>query len=58
MNKLQIEIENQRKFWAKIARANNWYVEPFFVQVWVNESGDIVDSVSHIGLTEDIVIEE
>jgi protoheme ferro-lyase len=54
----QSEIEKHRAFWAKIAKANSWYTEPFYVQVWVNENGNITDSVSHIGLSEDIVIEE
>ena len=53
----QTEIEKQRVFWAKIAIANSWYTEPFYVQVWVDENDNITDSVSHIGLTEDIVIE-
>lgn len=55
---LQIEIEKHRKFWANVTRKNNWYTEPFYMQIWVDKHGDIVDSVSHIGLTEDIVIEE
>jgi len=53
----QTEIEKHRAFWAKIAKANGWYFEPFHVQVWVDEVGNVTDSVSHIGLTEDIVIE-
>lgn len=58
MKVLQTEIEKQRKFWAEIAKANGWYSEPFFVQIWIDEDGNVTDSVSHIGLTEDIVIEE
>ena len=54
----QTEIEKQRVFWAKIAKANSWYTKPFYVQVWIDENGDISDSVSHIGLTKDIVIKE
>jgi hypothetical protein len=54
----QAEIEKHRKFWAKIAKANNWYTEPFHVQVWIDKGGNVTDSVSHISLTKDIVIEE
>lgn len=53
----QAEIERCRAFWAKIAKANGWYVEPFYVQVWTDKDGSVTDSVSHIGLSEDIVIE-
>lgn len=52
------EIEKHRAFWAKIAKANGWYTEPFYVQVWVDRDGNVTDSVSHIDLTKDIVIEE
>lgn len=51
-------IETQRQFWAKIAKENGWYTEPFYVQVWVNEEGEISDSVSTRGLTQDYVIQE
>jgi len=54
----QTEIEKHRTFWADVAKKNNWYTEPFYVQVWVDEDGDVSDSVSHIGLTEDLVIKE
>lgn len=52
------EIEKHRAFWAKIAKANNWYTEPFHIQVWIDKTGNVTDSVSHIDLTKDIVIEE
>ncbi|MDK2899271.1 MAG: hypothetical protein PWQ10_458 [Patescibacteria group bacterium] len=54
----QIKIEKHREFWIKIAKANGWYIEPFYVQVWTDKSGNITDSVSHTSLIEDIVIEE
>ena len=54
----QAVIEKHRKFWAKIAYANGWYAEPFYVQVWIDEDGNVTDSLSHISLTKDIVIEE
>ena len=58
MKVLRAEIEKHRAFWADVAKKNNWYTEPFYVQVWVDKNGDISDSVSCIGLTEDIVIKE
>jgi hypothetical protein len=51
-------IEESRQFWAKVAKKNGWYKEPFYVQVWVNEEGEITDSVSHRDLTQDYVIQE
>ena len=54
----QTEIEKHRAFWADVAKKNNWYTEPFYIQVWIDENGDISDSASHIGLTEDLVIKE
>lgn len=58
MSALQISIEEHRKFWADVAKKNDWYTEPFYVQVWVDADGDITDSVAHRAMTEDIVIEE
>ena len=46
-----------RAFWAPIAKEHDWYSEPFFVQVWVNESGEVTDSVAHRDMVRDIVIE-
>jgi hypothetical protein len=48
-------IELKRELWAGIAKANGWYSEPFFVQVWVDRQGEIVDSVSFAGLDRDII---
>lgn len=53
----QAEIEKCRAFWTKIAKTNGWYIEPFYVQVWVDKDGIVTDSVSHIGINEDVVIE-
>lgn len=50
-----IDIEESRQFWAKIAKENGWYKEPFYVQVFVNSKKEIIDSVSHTGLTKDII---
>ena len=52
-------VEDHRTFWASVARKHGWYVEPFYVQVFQNEAGEIWDSVSSQGMTRDyIVIEE
>jgi len=58
MSAADMTIEEYRKFWAKVAKENGWYKEPFYVQVWVDENGIITDSVSHRGMTEDIVVKE
>jgi len=49
-------IEEHRQFWVKVAKENGWYAEPFFVQVWIDGGGDITDSVSFQGMTQDIVV--
>jgi hypothetical protein len=49
-------IEDCREIWAKVAKENDWYTEPFYVQVWVNHRGEITDSVSFRGMTEDIIV--
>lgn len=62
LNKLDKEtreqIEHNRRLWAAIAKDYGWYTEPFYIQVWVNKQGKATDSVSFVGLAEDIVIEE
>ena len=53
-----MDIEKQRKIWAKVAKNNGWYKKPFFVQVWINkETKEIIDSVSFIGLKKDLIID-
>ena len=49
-------IEEQRLFWAEVARKNDWYQEPFYVQVWLDDEGSLDDSISFQGLTEDVVL--
>ena len=56
MSASSLTIEQCRQFWAKVAKENGWYKEPFFVQVWVDDNGDITDSVSHCGLNQDYVL--
>ena len=51
-------IEEHRDTWKKIAIENNWYTKPFFVQVWKNKRGQIIDSVSFVGLKRDIILEQ
>ena len=50
------ELEYNRNKWIAVARNNNWYVEPFFIKVWVH-NGEIVDAVSVRGLDKDYVID-
>jgi hypothetical protein len=57
MSTFNEEVEKHRKFWAEVARKNGWYTEPFYVQVFVDADENIVDSVSFIGMTADIVME-
>ena len=52
------QVEDCREFWAKIARENGWYKEPFFVQVWHNAYGEITDCVSYSNLDRDYVVED
>ncbi|HPR09102.1 hypothetical protein KDA06_00585 [Candidatus Saccharibacteria bacterium] len=58
MSASSLTIEQCRQFWAKIAKDNGWYKEPFFVQVWLDADGNVTDSVSHQGLTQDHVLNE
>ena len=54
----QTSIEEHRAYWTDIAKNNGWNKEPFFVQVWVDDTGTVVDSVSYQGLSEDIIVTE
>jgi hypothetical protein len=49
-------IETHRRVWADAAKKNNWYTEPFFIQMWVEMDGKLQDSVSTRTLTKDVVI--
>jgi hypothetical protein len=57
MNISKLEFDHHKTIWSGVAQNNNWYVEPFFIQVWVNQKGSIVDSVSVRGLDRDYVID-
>lgn len=53
-----MKTEQYRTRWAKVAKTNGWYFEPFYIQLFTNEAGVIVDSVAHCGMkgaTEDLV---
>lgn len=50
-------LELQRKNWSEVAKENGWYVEPFFVQLWVDGDGYITDSVSFKGMKSDYVVD-
>ena len=52
------KVEATRTIWANFARRNGWYYEPFFVQVWFDSDGEVVDSVSHRGMTKDIIVQD
>ena len=52
---LNNDIETHRELWAQVAIEHDWYVDPFFVHVWIDENNEIVDSVSYKGLSRDVV---
>ena len=49
-------LEEARKFWTKIAKQHDWYKEPFYVQAWIRENGELDDCVSFQGLDQDIIL--
>ena len=51
-------IEQSRQYWTVIAKKNGWYKEPFFVQVWLDSQGSVIDSISYEGLDRDIIIRD
>ncbi len=53
MNISKKEIESHRELWANVAKKNGWYKEPFYIQMWIDKKGNIMDSVSHIKLRSD-----
>lgn len=52
------DVETHRNFWSDIAKKNNWHKEPFHVQVWHDKNGNITDSVSHQGMTQDFIVKD
>ena len=53
---IKSKVEEARSFWSKVAKDNDWYVEPFYVQVWIDKDGKVLDSVSHRDMTRDYII--
>lgn len=58
MNVQKEDVEKHRQFWAKIAKKNGWHTEPFYVQLWVDVNGNILDSVSYQGIVKDTIIKQ
>ncbi len=55
------KIEHSRESWAEIAKKFGWYFEPFYIQVWIDEFGEVVDTVGHKGMQDsrgDILISD
>lgn len=53
------ELEEAREFWSKVAKKNNWYREPFYVQIWVNKDLKVEDSLYlNSDAKRDLVIQE
>lgn len=50
------DIEARRKTWAKVAKENNWFTDPFYIQVWVDKDGNIIDSVAFRDMTQDLIV--
>lgn len=46
------KIEDSRERWAEIAKKFGWYFEPFYIQVWIDEFGEVVDTVGHKGMED------
>ena len=57
MESRKMTLEQHREFWAKIAKENGWYKEPFYIQVWTASDGKIVDSVAAKTMTQDVFVE-
>jgi hypothetical protein len=55
---IEKKIETERQKWIEIAKARDWYVEPFYVQVWISPTGETVGSVSFKGMDADVIIED
>lgn len=46
-------VKEARALWSEIARRNNWYREPFPVQIWLDENGNLLASYSAVALKKD-----
>lgn len=55
------KIEDSRESWAAVAKKFGWYFEPFYIQVWIDEFGEVVDTVGLRGMDDssgDILISD
>lgn len=48
------ELEKHRALWAKTMKKSGHYSEPFYVQLFINEAGEVKTSVHHAGMVEDV----
>ena len=39
---IKSKVEEARDFWSKVAKDYDWYVEPFYVQVWIDKDGKVL----------------
>jgi hypothetical protein len=52
-------IEDAKKFWSKFAEENGWAERSKQVTVWINNDGEVIDSVYNpVGSTESYVVSE
>lgn len=49
-------LEQHRRYWERFAKHHGWYVQPFCIVAWLDESGDVTDSVSWEGLDRDLIM--
>lgn len=49
-------VEEHRRYWAGIAKRHGWFAQPFCIIAWLDESGDVTDSVSCKGLDRDLIM--
>lgn len=42
---LKEDIERHRQSWKKVAEANNWSSDPFYIAIWVDQEGKICNSL-------------
>lgn len=53
------DLEKHRLRWEKIAKENEWrnkMPKKFPVQLWMNDDGSVINSVSHKDMTRDVIL--
>lgn len=50
------QLSAARELWSQLAKEHGWYADPFCVQVFVDDDGNVHDSVSWAGLDHDIAV--